>query len=202
MSVTSSIRSKGRRYGRLSLSSQGKSEVKLLGVMGLSKYFIESYETDEEALRQIERLKEEGYSESDMYVITQHDDQLSIIKGKTNVDNYAEEGNWLDRFTSFLTGNKQAELAFQTMEISKAEEEKYYNELKAGRLVLYVNKDYEGRFREAGGDSFQLGEKDKAELHNRKEKSGAAPPAGIDEEETVELDDHRYADGDSTDRKR
>ncbi|WP_052131664.1 general stress protein [Planococcus sp. CAU13] len=160
----------------------------------MSKYFIGSYETDEQALRQIERLKDEGYSESDMYVMTQHEDQLTMIKGKTNVDNYAEEGNWLDRFTSFLSGDKQTELAFRTMQLSKAEEEKYYNDLKAGRVLLYVNQDYEGRFREAGGDSFKLGEKDKAELHNRKEESETAPPAGIDEEETVELDDHHYAD--------
>lgn len=153
----------------------------------MERNFIETYDTEEEALRQIEQLKDEGYSESDMYIMTRNDDQLSMIQGKTNVDNYAEQGNWMDRFTSFLTGDKQMETAFRSMQLSRQEEERYYREVKAGKLLLYVNKDYEARFREAGGDSFKLGEKDKTELQNRKKQSENITPSRIGEEEAVTL---------------
>src|SRR5690606_11802171 len=122
--------------------------------MGLDKHFIKTYESEEEALGQIKKLKDEGYSESDMYIMTQENEKVEMIRGDTNVDSYAEEGNWLNNFTSFLTGNNQIDLAFRNMELSEEDRKKYYNELKDGRLLLYVNRDYEARFAEVGGDSF------------------------------------------------
>lgn len=164
----------------------------------MDKHFIKTYETEEEALRQIEKLKDEGYSESDMYIMTQEDDQLSMIRGDTNVDSYAEEGNWLNNFTSFLTGNKQIDLAFRNMELPEEDRGKYVDELKDGRLLLYVNKDYEARFAEVGGDSFKLGEKEKTELQNRQKDSETPVPYNAEEESMVKLDDHLYEDKKST----
>lgn len=168
----------------------------MLGVMQLDKHFIKTYETEEEALQQIEKLKDEGFSESDMYIITKEDDQLSMIQGKTNIDSYAEQGSWMDRFTSFLTGDKQIDIAFQNMNLTQQETKKYYQDVADGRLLLYVNRDYETRFEEVGGDSFKLGEKEKTELQNRKKQSENPTPATKKQEEAVELDDHHYADED------
>lgn len=160
----------------------------------MDKHFIKTYETEEEALQQIEKLKGEGYSESDMYIMTQEDEQLSMIRGKTNIGSYAEEGNWLNNFTSFLTGNKQIDLAFQNMQLSEQDRREYYKELKDGRLLLYVNKDYEARFAEVGGDSFKLGEKEKTELQNRKKETETQLPKDAEQESMIELDAHHYED--------
>lgn len=160
----------------------------------MDKHFIETYGTEEEALQQIEKMKAEGYSESDMYIMTQEDSQMSMIRGKTNVDSYAENGNWMDRFTSFLTGNKQMEIAFQNMQLTEQDRMKYVQELEQGRLLLYVNKDYEERFEEVGGDSFKLGEKEKTELQNRKKHAESPVPDPFEQEEKIELDPHHYED--------
>lgn len=160
----------------------------------MDKHFIETYETEDQALQQIKKLKQEGYSESDMYIMAKKDGQLSMIKGKTNIDHYAERGNWMDSFTSFLTDNNQMELAFESMQLSEHEAEKYQKELEDGKLLLYVNKDYESRFKEVGGDSFKLGEKEKTELQNRQKQSENETPAATEREEKVELDSRHYAD--------
>lgn len=160
----------------------------------MDKHFIETYETEREALRQIEKLKQEGCSESDMYIMAKKDGQLSMIKGETNIDHHAEQGNWMDSFTSFLTDNNQVKMAFESMHLPEQEADKYRKELEDGKLLLYVNKDYESRFREVGGDSFKLGEKEKTELQNRQKQSENATPAATEREEKVELDSHHYAD--------
>ena len=163
----------------------------------MEKHFIKTYRTEEEVLQQVEKLKGEGYSESDMYIMTQEDDHISMIQGKTNIDTYAEQGNWMDRFTSFLTGNKQMDIAFRNMELTQQEIQKYYKDLEDGRLLLYVNKDYEARFDEVGVDSFKLGEKEKTEWQNRKKQSENPRPDLAEQEDRIELDPHHYEDENS-----
>lgn len=170
------------------------NDIQLQGVMNLSRHFIETYKTEDELMRQVEKLKDEGYSESDMYIMAKKDGQLSMVKGQTNIDAHAEQGNWMDRFTSFLTDDNQMEMAFENMQLTEHEAEIYYEDLEKGKLLLYVNKDYEARFEEVGGDSFRLGEKEKTELQNRKKQSENATPAATEREEKVELDDQHYAD--------
>lgn len=183
---------------RISIDSshyETSEEIQLQGVMIMDKRFIETYETEDELMQQVEKLKDQGYSESDMYIMAKKDGQLSMVKGQTNIDAHAEQGDWLDRFTSFLTDNHQMELAFENMQLTEHEAETYHKEVEDGKLLLYVNKDYEARFNEVGGDSFRLGEKEKTELQNRKKQSENATPAATEREEKVELDDHHYADG-------
>lgn len=172
-------------------------KVNTLGVVELTKHFIETYETEEEVLKQIEKLKSEGYSESDMYVMARKDGQLSMVKGQTNIDHFAWEGNWMDRFTSFLTGNEQTDIAFKNMGLTEQEQEKYYQDLEDGRLLLYVNKDYEERFNAVEGDAFELGEKEKTELQNRKKQSEESRRIRVEQEEAVGLDDRHYEDKES-----
>lgn len=160
----------------------------------MADHFLGKYETEDEVLHQINKLKDEGLSESDMYILTQQGDQVSMIRGKTNVDTYAEQGNWMDRFTSFLTGNRNVDMAFDNMELTEQEKQIYYEALKKGLLLLYVNADYEARFREVGGDSFKLGEKEKTELQHRKEQSEKPTPSFTEQEERVKLDAHHYED--------
>lgn len=187
---------------RISIDSshyETSKEIQLQGVMRVDKRFIETYETEDELMQQVEKLKDEGYSESDMYIMAKKDGQLSMVKGRTNIDAHAEQGDWLNRFTSFLTDNNQMEWAFENMELTEHEAETYHAAVEKGKLLLYVNKDYEARFNEVGGDSLSLGEKEKTELQNRKKQSENATPAVTEREEKVRLDDHHYAgkDGDS-----
>ena len=66
------------------------------------KRFVGTFQSEHEVLDKIDELKVEGYSEEDIYVVTNDKDSLSIVRGQTDVDLKSAEGNWLDKFIAFL----------------------------------------------------------------------------------------------------
>ncbi len=149
--------------------------------------FIETFNTQEDVLQKIEELKKDGYLEKDMYIMAKSDDQLSLVKGKSEVEAHASEGGWADRFATFLTGDDNVHQSFLNMGIDENESEHYYRDIQEGKLLLYVNRD--------AHDAFELPENEKTDIQN--EKLEAEGPRSIEEEreeKTVELDDRHYED--------
>ena len=50
------------------------------------KVFVGTFQTEHEGLSKIDGLKAEGYSEDDIYVVTNDENSLSIVRGQTDVD--------------------------------------------------------------------------------------------------------------------
>lgn len=149
--------------------------------------FIETYNTQEDVLQKVEELKKDGYLEKDMYIMAKSNDQLSLVKGKSEVETHASEGSWAERFATFLTGDEKVHQAFLNMGIDENESEHYYRDVQEGKLLLYVNRD--------AHDAFELPEDEKTEIQNEKLK--AEGPRSIEEEreeKAVELDDRHYED--------
>ena len=149
--------------------------------------FIETCNTQEDVLQKIEELKKDGYLEKDMYIMAKSNDQLSLVKGKSEVETHASEGGWAERFATFLTGDEKVHQAFLNIGIDENESEHYYRDVQEGKLLLYVNKD--------AHDAFELPENEKTEIQN--EKLEAEGPRSIEEEreeKAVELDDRHYED--------
>lgn len=159
----------------------------------MSNNLIEIFGSEEEAMGRIEQLLDDGYSEADMYLIAKTDGQLSMVNGRTNVDTQAAEGNRVDRFTTFLTGDKKVRKAFKSMGIDGDTSEEYYRKIQNGKLLLYVNDNYAETPDSESEDSFQLGEKEKTELQNKKLDDADQSEVRIEnEEETVKLDERQY----------
>lgn len=106
------------------------------------KKFIGSFLTEQEVLDKINELKLEGYVEHDIYVVTNHQESLSIVRGQTEVELESVEGNWLDKFKAFLTGDEPVRAAFSQMGFSDEDSHRYYSEVKSGGILLYVDKNY------------------------------------------------------------
>ncbi|MFJ7825903.1 general stress protein [Psychrobacillus sp. NPDC096623] len=106
------------------------------------KKFVGSFQTEQEVLDKINELKLEGYVEDDIYVVTNHQESLSIVRGQTNVELESVEGNWLDKFKAFLTGDEPVRAAFSQMGFTDEESERYYSVVKNGGILLYVDKNY------------------------------------------------------------
>lgn len=106
------------------------------------KKFVGSFLTEQEVLDKINELKLEGYVEEDIYVVTNHKESLSIVRGQTGVELESVEGSWLDKFKAFLTGDEPVRAAFSQMGFSDEDSERYYSELKNGGILLYVDKNY------------------------------------------------------------
>jgi uncharacterized protein (TIGR02271 family) len=106
------------------------------------KRFVGTFQTEHEVLNKIDELKTEGYSEEDIYVVTNDEDSLSIVRGQTDVDLESPEGNWLDRFIAFISGDEPVRTAFNDMGLTEEESTRYYNEVKNGSILLYVDQEY------------------------------------------------------------
>ena len=157
--------------------------------------FIETYDTQEHVLQKIEELKKDGYLEEDMYIMAKSSDQLSLVKGKSDVEVHASEGGWADRFATFLTGDQKVHQAFLNMGIDESESERYYRDVQDGKLLLYVNKD--------AHDAFELPEDEKTEIQQHKiESEGPRTIEEDREEKSVELDQRHYEDPASRKDKR
>ena len=103
---------------------------------------IEVFHNQLEAMIRIKELKENGYKEEDMYIISGEENNISMLRGSTDVMIKEEEGSLLDRFKSFLKGQDSITEAFTRMRLSDQDKEFYHNEVKNGKIILYIDKDY------------------------------------------------------------
>ncbi|MEI4769810.1 YsnF/AvaK domain-containing protein [Psychrobacillus sp. FJAT-51614] len=106
------------------------------------KKYVGSFRTEQAVMDKINELKLEGYVEDDIYVVTNDKDSLSIVRGQTDVDLSSVDGNWLDKFMAFLSGDEPVRAAFLNMGFTNEEADRYYNEVKNGSILLYVDKEY------------------------------------------------------------
>lgn len=104
--------------------------------------FMGTFDSETEVLKKIEELKAQGSSEEDMYVMARDKDQISMVRGRTDVDYKSSEGNWMDKFMGFLSGNESSREAFSGMGVDDAEADRYYNEVQNGKILLFVDREY------------------------------------------------------------
>lgn len=104
--------------------------------------FMGTFDSETEVLKKIEEMKAQGSSEEDMYVMARDKDQISMVRGRTDVDYKSSEGNWMDKFMGFLSGNESSREAFSGMGVDDAEADRYYNEVQNGKILLFVDREY------------------------------------------------------------
>lgn len=103
---------------------------------------IELYDEEVKVLNRIEKLKELGYDETDMYIITGDENDVSMLRGMTGVIIKEDDDSLWDRFKSFLSGDDSVLDAFSRMDIDEENRDFYYNQVKDGKILLYIDKEY------------------------------------------------------------
>lgn len=103
---------------------------------------IELYDQEIEVLNRIEELKQAGYEETDMYIITDEEESVSMLRGMTGVIIKEDDDSIWDRFKSFLSAEDSVIDAFNRMDISENDREFYYDQVKDGKILLYVDREY------------------------------------------------------------
>lgn len=106
------------------------------------KRFIGTFQSEHEVLEKIESLTSQGFAEDDIYVVTNDTQSLSIVRGRTDVDLKSSEGGWMDRFMAFISGDEPVMAAFTNMGFTEEESAVFYNEVKRGRILLYVDYNH------------------------------------------------------------
>ena len=103
---------------------------------------IELYDDELKVLNRIEQLKELGYEETDMYIITDEEENVAMVRGMTGVIIKEDDDSIWDRFKSFLSGEDSIVDAFNRMDISEEDREFYYDQIRDGKILLYVDREY------------------------------------------------------------
>lgn len=114
------------------------------------KKFVGTFQNEAEVLNKIDALKTQGYSDDDIYIVTNDAEKLTIIRGETDVDLRTAEGNWMNKFMAFLSGDEPVKGAFTNMGFSEEESNRYFNEVKAGGILLYVDREYGNLYGNSG----------------------------------------------------
>jgi len=118
----------------------------------MDKKYVGTFYNEHDVFDEIEKLKAQGYGESDIYVVSNHEDDISMLKGKVTTDTLKandENRNWMDKFMDFLSGDEPVRGAFSNMGFSDEESIRYYNEARDGGILVFVDRDY--------GDTFGTG---------------------------------------------
>lgn len=103
--------------------------------------FMGTFDSETEVLRKIEELKGQGISEDHMYVMAHDKEQLSMVRGRTDVDYKSSEGGWMDKFMGFLSGNEPVREAFSGMGVDEQEADRYYRDVQNGKILLFVDQE-------------------------------------------------------------
>lgn len=103
--------------------------------------FMGTFDNESEVLRKIEELKNQGVSEDHMYVMAHDKEQLSMVRGRTDVDYKSAEGGWMDKFMGFLSGNEPVREAFSGMGVDEQEADSYYQDVQNGKILLFVDQE-------------------------------------------------------------
>src|SRR5699024_6348224 len=145
--------------------------------------------------------KDLGYKEEDMYVITQEEDNVSMLKGYTDVIIKEEDHSIFERFKSFLQGEESIYDAFRRLGLEKDEKKYYYNEVQNGRLLLLVDPEYKDNYilsedgifrpREEIEDFFEENKDNIPDVGNIQLEDAEDLPSNIKEDIGVETEDKK-----------
>lgn len=100
------------------------------------------YDMEAEIQSEMDRLRAEGFTEEDMYIVSKKDNQYSMHRGFSDYDT-TEHVSWWDRFKASLMGEDIVKNQhFTTMGLTEEERLRYASDLDAGKYLLYVDKNY------------------------------------------------------------
>jgi hypothetical protein len=104
------------------------------------KRFVGTYDTKENLLSKINELNENGYDEGELYVVTEQEDAVHVLKHETNVNVENGDASWLDNLQDETNQGKDMKQALHDLGISDDEVERAHAQLKQGGYVLVIDE--------------------------------------------------------------
>lgn len=149
---------------------------------------IELFDRQTEVVNRVNILTQHGYREEDMYIISSDENEVSILRGLTDIVIKEEDASIWDRFRSFLKGQDTIIDAFNRLDLDEEEKEYFKDKISQGKYLLFVDKEY-GSFKNLN-DSFQPITEEQRERNRKNLKPDEKIPdsikrdIGIEEEKT------------------
>ncbi|MBT2583527.1 YsnF/AvaK domain-containing protein [Planococcus sp. ISL-109] len=164
--------------------------------------FMGTFETETEVLKKIDEMKAQGSREEDMYVMARNEDQISMVRGRTDIDYKSSEGGWMDKFMGFLSGNEPTREAFSNMGVDDQEADRYYEDVQSGKILLFVDREFGANYEgQAPYDNTSTGNVDSTTSQTKVDNSAVASDGltvDTNEENDVAYNTERDALGSDT----
>lgn len=106
--------------------------------MGNNRY-IGMYYNETELVNRLDELKKEGWPEDDIYVVVKNEDQLTMLRSRTDAEIKSADDSWWDRFMGFVSGEDHVRRMVDSLEFGTEDTVKYYQEIEQGGMLLYVD---------------------------------------------------------------
>ena len=104
------------------------------------------YKEHSEVLKEILRLKQQGYEESEMMLVADNEDRLlDEIKAKLSFETLDEEHDFFRKLKAAISlrsaKEEDLEEVQKLLDVSEEEAEVYYEQLKAGNIFIYIRPE-------------------------------------------------------------
>ncbi|WP_404335038.1 DUF2382 domain-containing protein [Planococcus rifietoensis] len=149
---------------------------------------IGTFDVQAEVIHEIGELKAQGYKEEDMYVVALNGQQLQMVQGQTDVHLNTDEGDFMDKFKSFISGEDPTKDALKQMGLSESEADEYYKQIQSGKIILYVDSEYGMNYQNFDAAAASLSANRQAENTSQKTET-----PDLSDEQQMKLHEERLA---------
>lgn len=98
------------------------------------------FDAQAQVLIQIGELRAKGHEEENLYLVAKRDEQIPLLIEHTSVHVDTEDrDNFKGKFIAFLSGEDITKDAFNRMGLDADETDYYFQQVEAGKLLLYTD---------------------------------------------------------------
>ena len=102
--------------------------------------FVGTFDTKESLLSKINELKENGYDEGELFVVTERDEAVHVLKRETNLNVEEGDTSWLDNLNGGGSEDRDTKQALTDLGIADDEIEQAHSDIKQGGYALVIDE--------------------------------------------------------------
>ncbi|MFN3366200.1 MAG: general stress protein [Exiguobacterium mexicanum] len=116
--------------------------------------FVDTYQEEAALVAKIDQLTEEGYDESDVFVVAKDQDDVSLVKRKTDAKVEEASANWMQKFTGVAEGEEEVKRALLDLGLTDDDVNRAYGDILNGGYALILDEPDTG-FNDGNNPAFE-----------------------------------------------
>ncbi|WP_214791765.1 MULTISPECIES: general stress protein [unclassified Exiguobacterium] len=116
--------------------------------------FVDTYPEEAALVAKIDQLTEEGYDESDVFVVAKDQDDVSLVKRKTDAKVEEANANWMQKFTGVAEGEEEVKRALLDLGLADDDVNRAYGDILNGGYALILDEPDTG-FNDGNNPAFE-----------------------------------------------
>lgn len=134
--------------------------------------------SEEDLLKKVGDLKNQGYSEQDIHLVAQDRDRLDALEERTGAEG-EEVNSFKDKFKGFISGEGSVREGVKSLGLSEDATERYTADIAKGGILLYTESERPGILEAVEEGEF-------------KKKNGAEDPQDAERQQFIKSVDNNF----------